>query len=82
MPLPAGNNRIGAVVMAAGRDFRSGSEAGRRNPADALLDHVAATGMITALAGCGIKNVVTIKAIRVIMSLCRLNLSAGSQNRC
>jgi hypothetical protein len=32
-----------------------------------MLDHVAATGMDTALAGCGIKDVVTIRAMSVII---------------
>jgi hypothetical protein len=39
----------------------------RRNPVGAPLDHVAATGMVTRLAGCGIKNVVTIRATSVII---------------
>jgi hypothetical protein len=33
----------------------------------APLDHVAAAGMVTALAGCGIKNVVIIRAMSVII---------------
>jgi hypothetical protein len=52
------------------------------NPAGAPLDHEPATGMVTALAGCGIKNVVTTTATSVIIQLCRLNLSAGSRDCC
>ena len=66
-PLPTGGNRNGAIATAAGRGFRSGPKAPRVNPAGALLDHVAVTGIVTALAGCGIKNVVTIRATSVII---------------
>ena len=61
-PLPTGGKRTGAIVTAAGRGFRSGPETARLNPAGAPLGHVIAAGMVTALAGCGIKNVVTIRA--------------------
>jgi hypothetical protein len=81
-PLPTGGNRNGALAIAAGRGFRSGPKAPRVNPAGALLDHVAVTGIVTALAGCGIKNVVTTRATSVIIQLCRLNLSAGSRDCC
>lgn len=39
----------------------------RLNPACAPLSRVAATGMVTTLADCGIKNVVTIRATSVII---------------
>src|SRR5262245_29551300 len=54
--------------MAAGPGFRSGFGAARLNPAGAPLDHVAATGISTGLAGCGIKNVVTRRAMSVIIN--------------
>jgi hypothetical protein len=66
-PLPTGGNRTGAIVTAAGRGFRSGPDAAMLNPAGAPLDHVPATGMVTALAGSGIKNVLTIRAMSVII---------------
>jgi len=54
-------------VTAAGGGFRIGPEAARLNPACAPLSHVTATGIVTALGGCGIKNVVTIRATSVII---------------
>ena len=81
-PLPTGGNRDGGTVTAAGRGCRISLKAPTANPAGALLDHVAVTGIVTALAGCGIKNVVTTKATSVIIQLCRLNLSAGSRECC
>jgi len=66
-PLPTGRNRTGGIVTAVGRSFRSGPEAATLSTAGGPLDHAAATGIITPLAGCGIKNVVTIRATRVIM---------------
>jgi len=54
-------------MTAAARGFRSGPEAATLSTAGAPLDHVTATGMVTALAGCGIKNVVTIRAMSVII---------------
>src|SRR5262245_27484001 len=66
-PLPTGGNRTAAIVTVAGRGFRIGPAAARLNPTCAPLSHVSETGMVTALAGCGIKNVVTIRATSVII---------------
>jgi hypothetical protein len=66
-PLPTGGNRTGAIVTAAGRGFRSGPETARLNPAG---------------AGCGIKNVVTIRATSVIIQLCRIDPNGRVHDNC
>jgi hypothetical protein len=71
-PLPTGRNRTGAIDDGSGSRLltvavSSGLEAATLNPAAASLDHAAATGMVTTLAGCGIKNVVTTRATSVII---------------
>jgi hypothetical protein len=69
-PLPTGRNRTGAIDDGSGSRLltvSSGLEAATLNPAAAPLDHAAATGMVTTLAGCGIKNVVTTRATSVII---------------
>src|SRR5262245_10176167 len=81
-PLPTGSNRTGAIVTATGRGFRSGPETARLNPAGVPLRHVTAAGMVTALAGCGIKNVVTIRATSVIIQLRRIDPYGRFHDNC
>jgi hypothetical protein len=50
-----------------GRLAKMASDFLRTLATTSMLDHVAATGMDTALAGCGIKDVVTIRAMSVII---------------